>query len=194
MSSRLISSTILPALRVTSATEPDSRARLEGNVAALFDQLRKPLLRYLSGFGLALPDGEEVLQDVFLSLFHHLDRGRPSENIRAWLFRVAHNLALRRRHCTRRDSETRAEAHAEDLAMDPEPNPEDQLAYRQTRQRLMAVVEALPEQDRRCLFLRAEGLRYREIAGILDMSLGAVSLSLSRSLARIARSAERYHL
>jgi len=41
------------------------------------------------------------------------------------------------------------------------------------------------------LFLRAEGLRYREIAGILDMSLGSVSISLARSLARIARSAER---
>jgi len=58
----------------------------------------------------------------------------------------------------------------------------------------MAVVEALPEQDRRCLFLRAEGLRYREIAEILDMSLGGVSLSLARSLARLARYAERNSL
>jgi RNA polymerase sigma-70 factor (ECF subfamily) len=49
----------------------------------------------------------------------------------------------------------------------------------------------LPEQDRRCLSLRAEGLRYREIAEVLDMSLGAVSIALTRSLARIARSAER---
>jgi DNA-directed RNA polymerase specialized sigma24 family protein len=40
-------------------------------------------------------------------------------------------------------------------------------------------------------FSAGEGLRYREIAGILDMSLGAVSLSLARSLARIARAAER---
>jgi RNA polymerase sigma-70 factor, ECF subfamily len=104
------------------------------------------------------------------------------------LFRVAHNLALRRRNRTRRDSETLAEAGSEDLAIDPAPNPEDRVASGQTQRRLMAVVEVLPEQDRRCLFLRAEGLRYREIAGILDMSLGAVSLSLARSLARIARS------
>ena len=55
---------------------------------------------------------------------------------------------------------------------------------------LADVVGALPEQDRRCLFLRAEGLRYREIAETLDMSLGAVSISLARSLARIARFAE----
>ena len=65
------------------------------------------------------------------------------------------------------------------------------MAIRQTRSRLLMVVEALPEQDRRCLFLRAEGLRYREIAETLGMSLGGVSLSLARSLARLARCAER---
>ena len=57
--------------------------------------------------------------------------------------------------------------------------------------RILAVVGALPEQDRACLDLRAEGLRYREIAQVLGMSLGAVSMSLARSMARIARAAER---
>ena len=66
--------------------------------------------------------------------------------------------------------------------------PEDHLLQSQTQRRLLAVVDALPEQDRRCLFLRADGLRYREIARILNISLGAVSLSLARSLGRIARS------
>ena len=163
-------------------------------MTSLFDQFRNPLLRYLWNLGLALPDGEEVLQDVFFSLFQHLDRGKPLDNIRAWLFRVAHNLALKRRDRVRRDSETRAEAAAQDFAIDPAPNPEDRLANSQTQQRLMAVIRALPEQDRRCLFLRAEGLRYSEIAGVLDMSRAAISLSLSRSLARLARSAERYTL
>jgi RNA polymerase sigma-70 factor (ECF subfamily) len=75
--------------------------------------------------------------------------------------------------------------------VDPAPNPESQAADRQKQQRLAAVLRALPEQDRHCLFLRAEGLRYREIAKVLDISLGAVSLSLGRSLARMARAAER---
>ena len=39
--------------------------------------------------------------------------------------------------------------------------------------RLMAVVHALPEADQGCLRLRAEGLRYREIAAVLGMSLGS---------------------
>jgi RNA polymerase sigma-70 factor (ECF subfamily) len=188
-------STAWPVLGAASAADPGNpRSRLEEEVVALFDQFRNPLLRYLASFGLPLPDGEEVLQEVFLSLFQHLDRGKSRDNLRGWLFRVAHNLALKRRYRTRRELEARAVAGAEDLAIDPQPSPEDRMANRQTRERLLAVVDALPEQDRRCLFLRAEGLRYREIAEILDMSLGAVSLSLSRSLGRIARSAERCRL
>jgi RNA polymerase sigma-70 factor, ECF subfamily len=192
MSSLFPDSTALPALRADSATEGgNGRDRLEAEVVALFDELRDPLLRYLSSFGLSLPDGEEVLQEAFLALFQHLDRGKSRENLRGWLFRVAHNLALKRRYRIRRDVEAQVERGVADLAMEPGPNPEDQMVRSQTQQRLLAVVQALPEQDRLCLFLRAEGLRYREIAGILDMSLGAVSLSLARSLARIVRSSER---
>ncbi len=57
----------------------------------------------------------------------------------------------------------------------------------QRQQRLRAVVRALPEQDRYCIHLRAEGLRYREIAEVLGMSLGGVASSLGRSLARLGR-------
>jgi RNA polymerase sigma-70 factor (ECF subfamily) len=167
----------------------------EEEVVALFDEFRDPLLRYLSSFGLAFEDGEEVIQEVFLALFQHLHRGKPRDNLRGWLFRVAHNLALKRRSRTLRDSGSRADPKgtpgAAELAREPGPSPEEQVVNRQTERRLRAVVQALPEQDRRCLFLRAEGLRYREIAAVLDMSLGAVSLSLGRSLARIARAAER---
>ena len=192
MSSRPPGSTALPGLRAASASDVrSSRDRLEEEVVSLFDRFRDPLLRYLSSFGLAFADGEEVLQEVFLALFHHLRRGKSRENLRGWLFRVAHNLALKRRERNRRDFATPTATGGEVQARDPGLSPEDQLVNSQTRQRLLAVVEALPEQDRRCLYLRAEGLRYREIGEILGMSLGAVSVSLARTLARIARSAER---
>jgi RNA polymerase sigma-70 factor (ECF subfamily) len=178
----------LPILRGVPAAELARRNDLAELIMGFFDRFRVPLLRYLSGFGLAPQDSEEVLQEVFLSLFQHLDRGKSRANLPGWLFRVAHNLALKKRMRARENFEVQEEA---ELAIDPAPNPEDQAVTQQTRQRLLAVVDALSEQDRRCLFLRAEGLRYREIAEVLDMSLGAVSISLARSLARIARSAER---
>jgi len=126
-------------------------------------------------------------------LFQHLQRGRSRHNLRAWLFRVANNLALKRLQRLRRDSENRLELSntTPELAADPALNPEDAFARAQVQQRLLAVVRALPEQDQRCLVLRAEGLRYREIAEVLGVSLGAVAKSLERSLARVARAAAR---
>jgi RNA polymerase sigma-70 factor (ECF subfamily) len=192
MPPRFPGSFAMPLLTIAPATRRSgNRAQLHEEITAVFDLLRDPLLRYLWTFGLEIQDSEEVLQDVFLSLFQHLDRGKPVDNVRGWLFRVAHNLALRRRFRTRRDATAQLDTTCEEWTVDPAPNPEDRLASRQAQKRVMAVVEALPEQDRRCLFLRAEGLRYREIGEVLDMSLGGVSLSLTRSLARIARSAER---
>jgi RNA polymerase sigma-70 factor, ECF subfamily len=73
-----------------------------------------------------------------------------------------------------------------ELHADSALNPEEQAAAAQRRIRLQSIVRALPEQDRWCLALRAEGLRYREIAEVLGMSLGSVSGSLARSLGRLA--------
>src|ERR1700691_3320681 len=127
-------STVLPVLRTTAASEAGKRReRLEADVVALFDELREPLLRYLVSFGLALPDGEEVLQEVFLALFQHLQRGKSRENLRGWLFRVAHNLALKWRYRSRRDWEARAEPGVGELAIEPGPNPEDQMVRSQTQ-------------------------------------------------------------
>ena len=183
-------STVELHLAATPATsQPHGAGELESVVIHLFDQFQARLSHYVLGFGLPLHDAEDIVQETFLSLFHHLERGRPRWNLNGWLFRVAHNLALKRRMANR---STLIEVDPEELlAQHPDPahNAEEQLAFTQTQQRLRAVFEALPERDRRCLYLRAEGLKYRDIAKTLGMSLGAVSLSLSRSLARMSRAA-----
>ncbi len=155
---------------------------LEVEVTQLFDQLRMPLLRYLSSFGLAAQDGEEVVQEVFLALFLHLRSDKPRTNLQAWIFRVAHNLGLRRWQANRKSSAAGIEDF---IATDSALNPEQQAAIGQRSQKLLSVVRALPDLDRRCLFLRAEGLRYREIVEVLGMSLGAVAQSLDRSLSKL---------
>ena len=161
----------------------------EQQVIQLFDELRGRLLRYLLGFGLPPQDGEEVIQEVFLALYQHLRRGKSRQNLRGWVFRVAHNLGLKRRLASAREAaHLSVSEEALDAAWpDPAENPEEQLLTSQRQKRLQAVLRALPEQDRWCLALRAEGLRYREIAEVLDMSLASVSTSLTRSLARFSR-------
>lgn len=159
-------------------------------VVALFDQMRDRLLRYLLGFGLAAQDAEEIVQEVFLALFRHLERERTCRNTRAWVFQVAHNLALKCRESNRRNRQHLLpfeNGSAASAAAASTPNPEEQFSRTQRGIRLLGVWRALPEQDQRCLALRAEGLTYREIAQVLNISLGAVAASLERSLARFAR-------
>lgn len=153
----------------------------------LFDQLRAPLLRYLISLRLPIPDAEEIAQDVFLALYRHLRERKPESNLRAWAFAVAHNQGLKSRMRAQRI------AGPPEETADESPDPEEMFASRQRQDQLRAVMRALPEQDRWCLTLRAEGLRYREIAKVLGVSLGTVANSLERSIARLTRAERRLY-
>jgi RNA polymerase sigma-70 factor (ECF subfamily) len=185
----------LPLLGGLSRREDSSRCtELEVEIVGLFDQMRGRILRYSLSFGLSVSDAEEVVQDVFLALYRHLSSGKSRDGLCGWLFRVAHNLSLKRRVVMSRMPAEPLSRDAEGdpiLVADPHANPEDQLAFRQRQHRLRSVVDALPEVDRECLYLRSEGLRYREIAEVLGVSLGSVANSLARSLARLSAADER---
>ena len=114
--------------------------------------------------------------------------GRPETNLKGWLFRVAHNLALKHRLQVHRRAQTEdfvgrgAARHGRRSGADPE-----ELLIDEARNRALAgIVDALPERERRCLFLRAEGLTYREIGRALGISLGSVANSLVRAFARLS--------
>jgi RNA polymerase sigma-70 factor, ECF subfamily len=165
---------------------------LEEQVISLFDELREPLLRYTISFGLSGHDGEEIVQEAFLALFQHLRQDRCRRNLRGWLFRVAHNLALKRLSGNdRRRDRSSLSAEGSENHIDDTSNPEEQALANQRQTRLMAVLQSLPRQDQKCLRLRAEGLRYREISEVLGISLGSVAASLARSLVRLGRAYER---
>ena len=172
------SSVLLPLVASSASTEVPKDSELQNEVVALFETSRPSLLRYLKYIGVHDRNAEEVVQDVFLALFQHLRMGRGRHNLRAWVRRVAHNLGLKQCAAARRidypvdDSVFRQQ-------VDPAPNPEQQVNAWQRQVKLLAVFHSLPEQDRCCLHLRAEGLRYREIAKSLGISVGSVAVSLS---------------
>jgi RNA polymerase sigma-70 factor (ECF subfamily) len=173
---------------LSAGLSASSSSAYEEESVELFGRLRNPLLRYVLTFGVAAHDAEEIVQEAFLALFEHLRRGKSRCNLHGWLFRVCHNLALKHLERVRGKNATlHPDFDALDAHVDSALNPEQLLVERQRQQRLQAVLRALPEQDRYCVCLRAEGLRYREIGEILSISLGAVSISLARSLARFER-------
>lgn len=170
----------------------ERRACIEQEVLALFDLLQNRLLRYALSFGLATHDGEDVVQETFLALFRHLCEGKSRENLHGWLFRVTHNLALKRRSKNLLHAISTSEIEFE--IVDSAQGPEEHLLFKERHGRLQSVLGALSLRDQSCLRLRAEGLGYREIASTLGISLGSVSASLTRSLARLRRAEARSHV
>lgn len=189
--SKLQSALELPLPAAVSPDDPASSQTVQHEVLCLFDESAPGLRRYVASFRLGAETTDDVVQEVFLSLFRHLCLGRPRSNLKGWLFRVGHNLALKQRHKLRRlQTGSTADTALAEHVIDPEANPEERMAEYQRRRRLRSVLRALPERDRRCLYLRAEGLSYREIASALGISLGSVAKSMTRAFTRLSNADE----
>ena len=150
----------------------------------LYRELRKPLLRYLAGLGLSADEAQDVVQDAFLSLHKHLAADGSQENIRSWLFRVAHNAA---RNC--QQSYARRMGEPLDPIFDitsSADTPEQTVLAQERFRRLDTAVHALAAQERECLMLRAEGLRYREIGEVLGIPTSTVADTVERAIKKLA--------
>ena len=164
-----------------------THANLQDEVAQLFEQMREGVFRYVMSLGLHPPQAQEATQEVFLRLYTALKRSEPIQNRRAWVVRVAHNLALRLR--AQQSSNVPFDPQVEAKLATPELNPEQNLLERERMVRFHHAMENLSEQQRRCLHLRLEGLRYPEIAAVLGISASAVGEFLRRAIARLRKAA-----
>ena len=158
---------------------------LQDQVSRLFEEARDDVYRYLLTLGLYPPQAQEAAQEVFLRLYATLRKGEEIQNPRAWIFRVAHNLGLKIR--TRQHSEEPFNPELGAHSTTQDGTPESELLERERMTRFHAAVEGLSEQQRRCLFLRMEGLRYPEIGSTLGISPSAVGEFLRRAMVRLKK-------
>jgi len=153
----------------------------------LYDRSRPSLLTYLVGLGLTLNEAEDVVQECFLRLYDHLAAKQTDRNLRGWLFRVAHNLAIDIFRDARRIHQPDAEHdNFLDLVEDPCFSPEEHAIKNEEIRRIAVALGHLTQQQRSAVLLRAEDLRYREIAAILGVSIKRVSELVQRALVLLA--------
>ena len=128
---------------------------------------------------------EERARDLAQETFARALTRQP-ENPRAWLFRVAANLARdearlvvrRKRHLVLLRTEAeRAEAEV--------PTPAGELEARERTERLRLALERLSERDREVLLLWDAGMSYPDIAEQAGLSVGAVGTTLARARRRL---------
>lgn len=157
---------------------------LDRHVSETFDDLSGPVFGYAAGVVGDADGAEDVTQEVFFRYFCELRQGREIREPRAWAFRVAHNLALNRRR-DRRKFVGIADAGC-GARLVSEPGVQQRLEERERRQLVREALAGLSTRERRCIELRSEGLRYREIAELLEIRISSVSNYVDRAMQKIA--------
>jgi RNA polymerase sigma-70 factor (ECF subfamily) len=146
--------------------------RWEGGVRAF-------LIRMLG----SVEEAEDLVQDTFLQVFRKAGGYRPEGMFGSWLFRIAGNLARSRLRRRKILGWVRFEAAEHDLAS-RDPGPDADLERRQEAARLHAAIDRLPGRQKEALVLhRFQGLRYKEVAVAMDVTVPAVESLIQRSLA-----------
>jgi len=121
---------------------------------------------------------EELAQEMLLAIVQALPRLRDPTKLKAFVFRIAHNRAMR--HIARRMREPVSAAKADDLAGDT-PTQEQFLIDNQRSTALLHAVRSLTLPYRQVITLVLEGLSYQEIADALGISVVNVGVRANRA-------------
>lgn len=160
-------------------------------VAALYEAHRAKIYGFLVSQGVFPAKAQELVQDVFFRLFVALTKGSEIESEQAWLYNVASKLAVDywRREGRPMWVELDAASVMTENLRSKELSPEAAVTREQTLKRVAATLARLPKEQRLGIQLRMQGLRYREIAKILGVSVATVSGLLATAVERLRSTA-----
>lgn len=150
-----------------------------------YDREHLSIRRYLCFLGLDVETSREIVQESFLKLHEHLLAGGDRTNLRAWLYRVAHNLARNSQSAFRSSRVDPLPDVATNELRARGSNAEEELLLAERQSRLEKAIHELSAAQKECLVLRTQGLKYREIAEILKLSVSTVAENIQRGLEKL---------
>lgn len=168
-----------------------------------FNELRRSIEGYFVNRGCTPQEAEDLAQTTFLWAYQGLSKFRGEAGLKTWLFKIAKNVfnrKIRDRKALKRDGK---EEPLDDLAAESAQgasNPLDQAVGPEERmgeqlrslllsekvEKIEAAFRSLPPQGRRCLTLYiVQERKYREIAGILGLSINTVKSHIHEARNRL---------
>ncbi len=158
--------------------------RARGGDGEAFRQIYQRFVRTVHGIVLARvgsQEAEDVTQDVFVAVHSGLGSIREGNSLAGWICTVARNLAIdHNRKRTRRPTMLRL---VDDTG---QPHAGDSSEDRELAERVLALIEGLPQAYRETLILRLlEDMTGPEIAAHTGMTHGSVRVNLNRGMSML---------
>ena len=126
-------------------------------------------------------DAQEVTQDVFVSVYRNLDRFQFRSSFKTWIYRIATNMAINM-YRKRSKERGRKVVFDETIGTDHPAGKTEVFDKEDNEARVNNMLKDLPPEQRACLVLKSiEGLKYHEIAKVLNININTVRSRLKRA-------------
>lgn len=170
----------------------------EESFRRIFDHFYNPLTRTFERWGFESEDSLDLAQETLFQVFKSLYRYRGESYVSSWIYAIARNVyknELRLRGAQKREGREvswhrgiEGEGSGLDLPVE-EPSVLQRMELSEKAGALRHAISSLPEQMRRCVTLRINsGLKYREIAIVLGISIETVKAHLHQGRKRLQES------
>jgi len=185
-------------MTATETTDQDPTHLLElaraGDMQAL-EELLQALQPQIYRFGMKMcrqsEDAEDVVQDTMLTLARSFRDFRGASSISTWLYTITRSFCIKKRRKSKfapKVEESLEELHSKtaNAVQSSEPGPEAQAESKETWEHVQTAIRALDPGYREVLMLRdVEGLKAREVAEVVGISVPAVKSRLHRARAEL---------
>ena len=139
------------------------------------------LVRYGRQLNVNEVDIEDLVQETFMKYHVELSKDVVFENTRAWLYKVLLHQVI-----NKNNEKSLHESKIKHLRMQNADNGIIESIEKQERNELVfQVLDQLPENEKNLLLLYHNGLKYKEIAEVLDINPNSVGKLLVRSIAKL---------
>jgi len=169
-----------------------AKAYDENAIGELYDQYAPRIYNYLYRRVHNTQVAEDLTGDVFVRVLQAIQSNQFwHTSFRGWLYRIAHNLVI---DYYRKQPAHPAAALPEDLASH-EDDPDFNIATQTAECRLHLAIRSLTPDQQLVLSLRfGEQLSAKEVAEVMNKSVGAVEVQQHRALASLRRILEKEDL
>lgn len=153
-----------------------------GSLGTLVARWERPLYRFVSRMLPRHEDARDVCQETFLRILKKSHRFRSGSRFSTWMYQIALNLCrdqLRRRRRWRlliAEKHDLPDRRSEEASAIPRvSDPDAVIERREKSAAVLAALREIPDEQREVLILKEfQGLKFREIAEILDLPTSTV--------------------
>ena len=149
----------------------------------LFNFYCQRLISFAQRYVIDIQIAENIVQEVFVSVWSQRNKLNPSKMIKSYLFTAVKNQALNElRH---RDVQTKSQGRLVDLST-KDTDPEQELTTDEINNAIHRAIDELPEKCREIFMMnRFDELKYAEIADVLNISIKTVETQMGRALKKL---------